>query len=367
MDFSSKYFPNGSAVDLWDSRPMSSARSAPIAALSFVTTIAMTELEEFSFVGLGLSKRVLAGRGAASTVQIGKTEKGKLVTVKLNHIESRSFTEFKDAAFELHLSRMALEIRILAHREIRANVNIVDVVGYAVYESAGLPASFLVLEYAEYGDMRHFLRSHRDYSTRDCVKLCHGVANGLQALHRLKVCHGDVKLDNVLVFPDEVGKGWVAKIADLSHALVANGDDTETKVAPGFGTPLLNAPEIRTGTACNNEAFTIDDALVTDTFSLGLLFWEALKKGDSFFDNCWHCAQMSDIHSLENKEFFLNSLTQNGLLHLGLDFLDDFSRLDIAMYSNIKKVFQGALQDEPGRRMSIRELQKILKNATQDE
>jgi serine/threonine protein kinase len=57
-----------------------------------------------------------------------------------------------------------------------------------------------VLEYTPYGTLKEFLKGHNELTERELIFLSAQVAHGLEALHRCKICHGDIKTQNVLVF-----------------------------------------------------------------------------------------------------------------------------------------------------------------------
>ncbi len=74
------------------------------------------------------------------------------------------------------------------------------------------------------------------------VDLVRQVGCGLSILHEFQICHGDLKIQNVLVFNAKDG-GYVAKLADFGMSILSH----EREIRHSFGTPLLNAPEIRNG------------------------------------------------------------------------------------------------------------------------
>jgi serine/threonine protein kinase len=89
-----------------------------------------------------------------------------------------------------------------------------------------------VLEHAELGSLDAYFRDRNSDSPMNCVQmraLALDVASGLECLHRCSVLHGDVKPDNILLFPrtgsDESGS-YMAKLTDFGNAIV---DDEYTK------------------------------------------------------------------------------------------------------------------------------------------
>jgi len=90
--------------------------------------------------------------------------------------------------------------------------------------------------------------------------VCLDIANGLSALHACGIIHGDVKLDNILMFEDSNSGRWLAKVADFSHSLFNTGEE---RYLPG-GTQLYAAPEWK-------EKGRTHDLLKTDIYSFGLI------------------------------------------------------------------------------------------------
>lgn len=74
------------------------------------------------------------------------------------------------------------------------------------------------------------------------ISLCIEVGQGLQALHASRVVHGDVKMENVLVFPGRNNR-LTAKVSDFGFSLV-DLDGTQTSVTFNMGTRPWTAPEV---------------------------------------------------------------------------------------------------------------------------
>lgn len=167
--------------------------------------------------------------------------------------------------------------------------NIVDLLGWGLcldtFEgSSPLNARIplLILERAQC-NLREFIKSS-SYSTisfEHLCEICFGVGNGLGALHAQKIAHGDLKLDNVLLFLTENGQQrprWSAKLCDFGTAVSYTVSDLNVGVdanAPRDHTKLLY-----TGT----EGWIPPEALTSgkmpprmlqfcDLFVYGLILW----------------------------------------------------------------------------------------------
>ena len=89
-----------------------------------------------------------------------------------------------------------------------------------------------------------------DWATK--TRFCCEVADGLHALHAVKIVHGDIKGDNILLFTDPYSEnGLICKIADFGFSA------TEATIEHGGatgGTPAFMAPECTKSAACGDNA-----------------------------------------------------------------------------------------------------------------
>jgi len=118
------------------------------------------------------------------------------------------------------LANLLVDLLIMHHAPLRNHANILDLVGYGWNMDDLVP--FVVVDYASLGNFRAYLKDGRRRLTfSDKIVFVSDVAAGLTALHECEIVHGDLKLDNVLVFQadDRAGKA-IAKICDFGHSLV---------------------------------------------------------------------------------------------------------------------------------------------------
>jgi serine/threonine protein kinase len=148
------------------------------------------------------------------------------------------------------------------------------------------------------------------------------------------------------------------KLSDFGQSIVALQDDPSQVPVP-LGTRLLNAPEIRKGSATGYSAFTIEDAIKTDIYSFGLMAWEILKNGASFFDDGWILCDSKDL-SIDEKEIYLNSLTSEALHLHAFRFIETI-KLDSNAKDRISAVLRESLQEFPNKKASIATLANFLK------
>ncbi len=169
------------------------------------------------------------------------------------------------------------EFHALIYPSLMKHQNVIDFLGFAwgsnpFSSSHKLPA--IVVEYAEHGTLANLLAKNPNLSPIQRQFLALDVAQGLSALHRTGLIHGDVKADNTLIcsHPD---RQYIAKIADFGFSIVREIESAQICMG---GTRPWMAPEVLRGPV------SIQILPQTDTFSLGLLCWVIFLGGGSPVD-----------------------------------------------------------------------------------
>ena len=363
-------FWSTSGVKLLASLPDHTHSPPPSTALDFLATIHSAKLIVYSLQSLDLRSdhysygvTDLAGLGGHAVVQIGRAQNNTRVAVKRSPAShaTQSDDQRRIRLLNIHFAQTTLELQILTHKKLRQHPHIVNILGLCVEETASwLHPISTVLEYTPLGSLAAFLHQEQRQTIAGRVDLVRQASEGLNALHELKICHGDVKMQNVLVFVTGDAR-FIAKISDFGASVVADWYEPEGKVKCPQGTPLLNAPEIRKQPVMTSN-FDINAALRTDTFSLGLLLWEVVKNGQSFFDEAWMTEDQTsqgkaDIAELET---FLDSLPHNTLLAYGHQFLFAM-KLEAGLHQTLSQVLDACLQDEPSDRKPIASIVDIFR------
>lgn len=334
-------------------------KTVPSSALNFLVAFASCNLAVTTTQRLALPKvqSKVAGIGGYSRVKVGYSKDLNLVAIK-GALRPENGGSNCGTAYNHHLNQLSLELRILTHGQLRKHRNILNAVALCMDEASGVLNTSLVLEYSEIGTLRNFLVGKGPFSPAELVNFTLQVARGLESLHALRICHGDVKTANNLVFRD--GDKWLIKISDFGQSIVATQGHSAADVPRPAGTPLLSAPEIRDARGGHIRAvsFRIDDAIRTDTFSFGLLAWEVLKHGECFFEPRWMNVDR-DAFDVYHGEKFLCSLCDDGLLEYGQTFLRA-AQLDGQELHKFSTLFRAVLRDDPRRRKSIMESVAIL-------
>lgn len=127
------------------------------------------------------------------------------------------------------------EIRIMHHAPLREHPNILSISGYGWRQSGQTPLPYIVVEYAMYGSLRHYL-ADSERSLRAKIILAGDVASGLNALHQCDIVHGDLKLENIVVLQSwDRPSGTIAKLCDFGHSIILAADRKHLKY---YGTAL---------------------------------------------------------------------------------------------------------------------------------
>ena len=131
-----------------------------------------------------------------------------------------------------------------------------------LHEVINTPAKiFLVMEYADSGDMLAYINSCHRLSEPTAYHLFRGVIDGLHFCHTLGVCHRDLKLENLLLHAGEV------KIADFGMAsIIKPGNQCHTLC----GSLDYAAPELLL------EHASAYDGVAADVWSAGVVLYAFL-------------------------------------------------------------------------------------------
>ena len=374
MSFS--LWPSSSGVENSISSVAGREKQLSTPALDFMQVLHSARLEVSSYRNLGTDgfsdASAPVGSGGQAVVELSRCP--GVVVKRMRRFQYGNSNHISRA--DENLARVTLEIRILTSDSVRGFGPFVKVMGVCFEESiasldpSGTGQFHLLLEYSKHGDMASFLgRNGQHLDTKVKVDLAYQVSCGLLLLHQSHICHGDIKVQNVLVFNGDNGR-YVAKLADfgLSVHSYDNGlfVDSKRDVYYPPGTPLLNAPEVRNRNL-STRSIDIAAAIRADVFSFGLLLWEILKDGRSYFNLAWSdTARESKLeYGTEEQMAFLSTLPQNGLLMRGEEFLV-VQDLDEQLHEQIQRVFHASLQDDPLQRQPMLKITDIFLPPTKD-
>lgn len=156
-------------------------------------------------------------------------------------------------------------------RELRfaefSHPNLVKIISYKDEQELfdaeldSIKVSYILMEYAKYGDLFHALVFHKLYFDEVMVRTYfHQLIEGLQALHSQGAAHLDLKLENLLI-----GDDCTLKITDFDLSYRSEDSKVTSR-----GTKNHRAPEIRQNKCTNPYA--------ADIYSAGIILF-LLKTG----------------------------------------------------------------------------------------
>lgn len=322
-------------------------------ALDFFLVLASLAREQIWSRGISLGGGRRAGQGAFAFAEICETKSGELVAVKRSLKLHGSLWVYQEQEFAHHFNEFCLELCILTHVSVRSHENIINLRAIFEEDISGVPSLSLVLEYGDYGTLDYFLQNNPAQNEEHLLGCISQLASGFKTLHKLGICHGDIKTKNVLVVSKD--SRWVCKICDFGHAVVSSkyGDG---EVQLPRGTEIYNAPEVRNLGKSAPNSTTIADALLTDLYSFGLLVWEVLVQGEVYYKTI----QTRELGTLDaaNIHKFLGKLSQNKMLEYA------FCVIEAQNFSTFFKdrftfVLQGTLRCNPNDRINMEAIERI--------
>jgi serine/threonine protein kinase len=312
------------------------------------------------------------GHGASYSVDkctLNRTIDGKPVAVAVKKLKmfqgDGSRDEASAAASAAHQRSVATvlnELRILTHPPLQSHLNIVSLLGYrSEFTSPSSPHKInvsLVAEFAPFGTLKDFCQSLPPDQKLDLLTkahLMHDIASGIEALHKCAIAHGDVKMENTLVF-EGYGRPYVAKLSDFGHSLV-DLHTPERRSQVYLGTPIFNGPEIRSR---SHLAPMEPEALFKcDIYSFGLLSWELVLGGVRYYKTLGDILGTEDLTAVVSR---LSALPKDELLFRSITSLKDaHGSEDVSLVQIVSRVLQASLKDEPHDREDAGQIVKYFR------
>ena len=181
------------------------------------------------------------------------------------------FQTFINPKFSLAVKRIqhfptALnEIVVYGHWELRSHKNVLRLEGisWEVSETGDVSPN-LVFEKSALGNCEAFFNSDegQQIPMDGKIDMCLQLAKAVALIHRADIIHGDIKPQNILIFPDGDSK-YLAKLSDFGYSSYVPHIERDRLVFMPKSIPW-NAPEH------HYRGFKFDDAVKMDIFSFGV-------------------------------------------------------------------------------------------------
>ncbi|KAK4199966.1 kinase-like domain-containing protein [Triangularia verruculosa] len=165
------------------------------------------------------------------------------------------------------------ELRVRSHPPLRSHPNIVDLKGIAwdfEDDDEDKPTPLLIEEFAPQKSLETFWNTEDLVSMpfKTKISLCRDIAEGISALHACGIAHGDIKPQNIVIFPQESQRGlFTAKLTDFGYSVF---EFEEHPTLPAW-TEDWSAPEASPNIHDGQQIDTFQDIKATDVYSYGLV------------------------------------------------------------------------------------------------
>lgn len=136
-------------------------------------------------------------------------------------------------------------------------------VGYLIKEETKELKSYIIFELGSKGSVINFIINKKEgLDEKNCKLIFAKILLIVKTLHRLGICHRDLKLDNILF-----GDNYQLKLCDFGFSVIIPKDKNgkAKKIKGQYGTPQFTAPEIHKNIPYNGEK--------VDIFSLGVILF----------------------------------------------------------------------------------------------
>ncbi|KAK2871723.1 hypothetical protein FQN49_002894 [Arthroderma sp. PD_2] len=207
----------------------------------------------------------------------------KRVNVRLTRDDGVRFAAGDE--YRLQLRTLELEVRALCNPSLRAHRNLAQLVAWGYdYPLPDTPVPVLFMECALMTLTDFFKDKNKALSGDNPLDIKHqlalDVAAGIEALHSLRIVHGDIKPDNVLVFKESRSDKvpFCGKISDFGVCVDMEIPGSELTSEDYRGTPGWIDPEISKFSKWTKGTFKPDIMFKYDSYSLGLVMLSIFTK-----------------------------------------------------------------------------------------
>lgn len=263
------------------------------------------------------------GRGCFGTVRkckditTGHTFAMKMLNKKNLQMQLKyTWTENNQMTTSSAFESVQQEISIMKRLRHKNILNLIEI----IYSDDVL---YLILEYMPHGSLaegKHIIQKIDCEKSDKLRRYMRDMVSGLAYLHSQRICHSDIKPENILV-----GDGGILKLADFGISRFLDHGQSKRVFQEKEGTLAFQAPE------CLHESNTKFSLYPTDIWALGVTLFQ-LKYGYLPF---YHEQNEGLVKQIVNEEIKLPKSEKDK------DFID---------------LIHGLLHKDPSKRIKIREL-----------
>lgn len=248
---------------------------------------------------------------------------------------------------EVQMGSLVREIKVLCHSSLRSHENLLHIIewGFGFQDETGeqadekwdLIAPFFAVEFAEHGSLKKLPFTQTSWETKR--ELCLDVILGLGALHSCDIAHGDVKLENILIFPHSERK-ITAKLSDFGHSF---SPSPAAVTSAYFGSDRCQPPEVDSD---HVHQFTLAGLTKCDIWAFGVAALEVFLDGDEVTQ---HLGVDQDA---------------SALLSESLSWIEEANEISSLYKSLWKDVVQHCLMNNPEERGRAESLRLLLDSSS---
>ena len=121
---------------------------------------------------------------------------------------------------------------------------------------------YIIFELAQKGELFDYIKCNSmGFQEANCKLIMHKILLAIQTLHKIGICHRDIKAQNILL----LGDNYEIKICDFGNSSFIYGKNGKVLQVGEFGTNGYMAPEVIEGKEYDGEK--------ADIFSIGVLLF----------------------------------------------------------------------------------------------